>query len=69
MRRCSPQNRERFGLVFPAFPHEWRIDALPHFAGLDEKGELTNLFDRAAEITDEDRCIVESKEGWILGVR
>jgi hypothetical protein len=56
-------------LVFPAFPHEWRIDALPHFAGLDEKGELTNLFDRAAEITDEDRCIVESKEGWILGVR
>jgi membrane carboxypeptidase/penicillin-binding protein PbpC len=40
-----------------------------HFAGLDEKGELTNLFDRPAEITDDDRRIVESEEGWILGIR
>jgi hypothetical protein len=40
-----------------------------HFARLDERGELTYLFDLPAEITDEDRRIVEPEEGWILGVR
>lgn len=40
-----------------------------HFARLDEEGELGNLFDRPAGITDEDRCMAESEEGWILGIR
>lgn len=40
-----------------------------HFAWLDEKGELGNLFSRPAGITDEERRMVECEEGWILGIR
>jgi precorrin-8X/cobalt-precorrin-8 methylmutase len=40
-----------------------------HFARLDEEGELGNLFDRPAGITDEERFMVETEEGWILGIR
>jgi hypothetical protein len=40
-----------------------------HFAELDEKGELGDLFGRPAGITDEECCVVESEEGWILGIR
>jgi hypothetical protein len=39
------------------------------FAGLDERGELGKLFDRPAGIMDEECQIVESEEGWILGIR
>jgi precorrin-8X/cobalt-precorrin-8 methylmutase len=40
-----------------------------HFARLDEEGKLGNLFDRPAGITDEERFMVETEEGWILGIR
>lgn len=44
-------------------------DLAKYFARLDEKGELSDLFERPAGITEEERRIVESEEGWILGVR
>ena len=40
-----------------------------YFARLDEEGELGNLFDCPAGITDEDRSMAESEEGWILGIQ
>jgi hypothetical protein len=44
-------------------------DLAKYFAELDEKGELRSLFDRPAGITDEECSVVESEEGWILGIR
>ncbi|MFO7602250.1 MAG: cobalamin biosynthesis protein CbiG [Gammaproteobacteria bacterium] len=39
-----------------------------HFAGLDEKGELSKLFSGRSSLSDEERSVVENEEGWILGV-
>jgi hypothetical protein len=44
-------------------------DLAEYFAELDEKGELGSLFSRPAGITDEECCVVECEEGWILGIR
>jgi hypothetical protein len=44
-------------------------DLAKYFAESDEKGELRSLFYRPAGITDEECCVAESEEGWILGIR
>ncbi|MEE8200401.1 MAG: hypothetical protein V3R29_04450 [Candidatus Acidoferrales bacterium] len=40
-----------------------------HFAQLDKKGQLSPLFEKPADLCDEDRQTVEYEEGWILGVQ
>jgi precorrin-8X/cobalt-precorrin-8 methylmutase len=39
-----------------------------YFAKLDEEGELTAFFDGPDDLSDKERSLVCSEEGWILGV-
>jgi precorrin-8X/cobalt-precorrin-8 methylmutase len=39
-----------------------------HFASLDARGELAEIFAGDPDLSPEERCIVECEEGWILGV-
>jgi precorrin-8X/cobalt-precorrin-8 methylmutase len=39
-----------------------------YFAELDLRGELTALFSGAPDLSEEERKLVETEEGWILGI-
>ena len=61
-------------LVAPLTQSEVVKDALQvqaiagHFARIDEAGALPELFAGACDLTGEERRVVESEEGWVLGV-
>lgn len=82
--RKLPERKQRSWLVlhaeiFPAIinvtptQHEIKdaaqvLSLAKHFARLDEEGELAAFFDGPDDLSDKERSLVCSEEGWILGV-
>ena len=82
--RKLPERKQRSWLVlhaeiFPAIinviptQHEIKdaaqvLSLARHFARLDEEGELAAFFDGPDDLSDKERSLVCSEEGWILGV-